>query len=264
MFYVVFPDHRLITAYFFLSTIDFWLNMLVVRKQNRQTITPDFTGLLTMKMKQFRSILALAVVAASVTTSILPAQAFTWEELWGAVKTGVQKGFQDAAQSSAEKSNASNNGETTQETGGINNEAPKTTSQNNDSDSSPVPAFKCVLANGSDAYNTQGANDSIVSVGRSATRTYTRIGIYPNNPHGQTCTIEAHPADEKLGFAFAIPDNSNLDRVRATIFVDGQPRISKVISRGRVGRYTVDITGANSYAYTLESLSGDGTIYSVE
>jgi hypothetical protein len=218
-----------------------------------------------MKMKQFRSILALAVVAASVTTSISPAQAFTWEELWGAVKTGVQKGFQDAAQSSAEKSNASNNSEAPQETGGINNEAPKTTSQQNiDSDSSPVFAFKCVLANGSDAYTTQGANDSIVSVGRNATRTYTRIRIYPNNPHGQTCTIEAHPADEKLGFSFAIPDNSNLDRVRVTIFVDGQSRISKVISRGRVGRYTVDITGANSYAYTLESLSGDGTIYSVQ
>jgi hypothetical protein len=266
MFYVVFSDHRLITAYFFLSTIDFWLNMLVVRKQNRQTITPDFTGLLTMKMKQFRSILAVAVVAASITASISPAQAFTWEELWGAVKTGVQKGFQDAAQSSAEKYNDSNNSDAPQ-AGGSNNETPETTitsQQNNDSESSPAPVFNCTLANGNGFYKTQGADDSIVSVGRSAMKTYERVEIYPNNPHGSTCAIEAHPADEKIGFAFAIPDNSNLDRVRVTIYVDGQPRINKIISRGRVGKYTVDSKGANSYAFTLETLSGNGTIYSVE
>jgi hypothetical protein len=213
-----------------------------------------------MKTKQFRSILALAVVAASITTNLSPAQAFTWDELWGAVKTGVEKGFNNAAQSAAEQSNGSS--QAAPEQNNYSEQSSSAPQQNNDSaQSSPTPIINCVTASGRTAYNTEGRSDSIVSVGRRAMKAHATVYIHPREPHTNTCSIDVHPSDEKFGLAFAIPDNSDLSNVRVTVYVDGQERISKIISRGQVGRYTIDVTGANSYAYTLQPLNDSGDIY---
>jgi hypothetical protein len=183
-----------------------------------------------MKIKQFRSILALAIVAASVTTSISPAQAFTWEELWGAVKTGVQKGFQDAAQSSAENSNTSNNSEAPQ-AGGFSNDTPQTPTpppQNNNSAPSPSTPQRvrpirslqtsCVKASGSDMTGIgRDDSDSIVSVGQRAIKVGAKVVINVDSPFQMTCAITRHPTDEKVKLALAIPDNSGLETVRVII-----------------------------------------------
>jgi hypothetical protein len=54
-----------------------------------------------MKLKQFRSILAVATVATSITACSLPSQAFTWDDLWGAVKKGVEKAYQEPSNNSS-------------------------------------------------------------------------------------------------------------------------------------------------------------------
>ncbi len=224
-----------------------------------------------MEMKQFRSILAVAVVAASVTASISPAQAFTWDELWGAVKTGVQKGFQDAAQSSAEKYNGGGN-ETLQS--GSFNDTPqpqRIPQQNNNSAPSPPPQqtrtpfrslqTSCVKASGSDMTGIgRDDSDSIVSVGQRAVPVHAKVGIYVNHPFQMTCAITRHPTDEKVTLAFAIPDNSKLENVRMSIYVDGQEKFSKIISRGQVRVKTFDIAGASSFAYILQPL-GDSSFF---
>jgi hypothetical protein len=43
-----------------------------------------------MKMKQFRSILVVTIIAASITASLSPAQAFTWDDLWNVVKSRAE------------------------------------------------------------------------------------------------------------------------------------------------------------------------------
>lgn len=200
-----------------------------------------------MKMNQLRSILAVAVVAASVTASVSPAQAFTWDDLWNAVKRGYEN---------APSSNPS------QESSGSNEATQVDPQKNNYAESSPTPIINCVKANGRDSYNLgQDDTNSIVSVGRSAMKAYSSISIYPGSPHGTTCSIDVHPSDEKVAYAFAIPDNSGINNMRFTIYVDGQQKISKIISRGQVGRYMIDTTGANSYAFTLEALNGSGDVY---
>jgi hypothetical protein len=200
-----------------------------------------------MKTKQFRSILAVAVMAASITTSLTPAQAFTWDDFWQSFKQGLESSPSLNSPQQAEGSNQ------------IPQAAPQ---KNNYAESSSNPIINCVKANGRDSYNL-GQDDpgSIVSVGRSAMKAYSSISIYPGSPHGTTCSIDVHPSDEKVAYAFAIPDNSGINNMRFTIYVDGQQKISKIISRGQVGRYMIDTTGANSYAFTLEALNGSGDIY---
>ena len=216
-----------------------------------------------MKIKQFRSILALAVVVASVTSSISPAQAFTWDELWNAVKRGYEN---------APSSNSS------QQPGGSDESPQAAPEQNNYSEpSSPTPPQRrrvirragrpvqvnCVKANGPD-IRAIGRDDSesTVSVGRNAIKVYGKVDIYTGSPYGETCSIQVHPSSEKVALAFAIPDNSSLYNVRVSVYVDGQERISKIMSRGQARKYTIDVTGANSYAYTLEPLDRiNGDIY---
>jgi hypothetical protein len=50
-----------------------------------------------MKIKQFRSIFAVATVVTSIAASSLPSQAFTWDDVWGVVKTQVVKEIQPSS-----------------------------------------------------------------------------------------------------------------------------------------------------------------------
>lgn len=58
-------------------------------------------------MNKFRSILAVAIVATSITASVLPAQAFTLDELWGAVKKGLERAYQAPAEQPVGSNNES-------------------------------------------------------------------------------------------------------------------------------------------------------------
>ena len=230
-----------------------------------------------MKTKQFRSILALAVVAASVATSLSPAQAFTLDDLVNAVKRGYE------STPSSNSSQQPSNNESPQ-AGGFNNDTPQpqtTPPQNNNSgSSSPTPRqnnysapssptpqptevsrsarLRCVRVNGSDATRIgRDDSDSMISVGQRAMRAGAKIEVSDNNPAQRTCAIMRHPTSEKITQAFAIPDNSSITSARVSISVDGQERISRIISRGQAHKYTIDINGANSYAITLRVIGTD-------
>jgi hypothetical protein len=208
-----------------------------------------------MKMNQFRAILAVAVVAASITTNLSPAQAFTWDDVWNTVKQAVSSDSPQQQPSSV-------------------NEAPQPdpAPQNNFAESSFPSAqsstiasalqLSCVKANGDDATGIgRDDSDAMISVGRNAIKVHGKVYISPENPHGGTCEIQGHPSSEKVALGYAIPDNSALENVRVSIYVDGQERISKIISRGQFRRYVFDITGASSYAYVLQPLDSIGEIY---
>lgn len=209
-----------------------------------------------MKTKQFRSILAVAVVAASIATSIAPAQAFTWDDFWQSFKQGL------------ENSPSLN---LPQKTEGSNESPQAAPLQNNYTEpSSPTTSpqrrpqlvterlleANCVKANnGSDITGIgQDDSESMVSVGRRAIKVWGKVDIYPDTPHEQTCSILVHPSSEKVPLVLAIPDNSNLTNVRVSVYVDGQERINKIMSRGQSRVYIINVTGANSYAYTLKPL----------
>ncbi len=129
-----------------------------------------------MKMKQFRSILAVATVATSITASSLPSQAFTWDDLWQSVK----RGYENAPSSNSSQPQSNSNSET-QQTGGFNNDTPQpeTAPQQNSysAPSSPTPPLRrvifrrlqvsCVKASGYDPSGIGRDNaESIVSVGQ--------------------------------------------------------------------------------------------------
>jgi hypothetical protein len=227
-----------------------------------------------MKIKQFRSILAIAVVAASVTASVSPAQAFTWDDLWNAVKRGYEN-----APSSNSPQQSNGGGNETPQSGGFNNETPQPQtapanpvpqqSNFNPSQSSTVPQptspqqpivqrlrARCVKVNGLD-FEAIGrdSSESMISVGRRAVRVSSKFYISDNNPHERTCTILSRPASEKVGLVFAIPDNSSIENVRVSIFVGGREKISRIMSRGQLQNFTFDISGANSYATVIQPLN---------
>ena len=208
-----------------------------------------------MKMKQFRPILALAVVTASVATSFSPAQAFTWEDVWNTVRYGTEG---VPSKSSPQPSDNSSNGEF-DSSGEI---QPADPQKNKYTESSQTPSYKCV--NGI-FFTIIGQDDaeSMVSVGRKPIKVWGKFNLdsFRSQPYEETCSIEVHPTDEKLRVNLAIPDNSELYSARVTFYVDGQERISKIITRGQVGRYTIDLTGANSYAQKIQRINGDGSIY---
>lgn len=183
-----------------------------------------------MKTRKIRSILALAAVVTSITASLSPAQAFTWDDVWNTIKKSAES-------------------------------SPQQENDFDQSPSAPTLALKCIKANGADA-RAMDDSESVVSVGRRAIKVHSAVYIYPQAPHELTCSIQTHPLDEKVALAFAIPDNSTLYNVRVNIYVNGQQRISEIMRRGQARKHVIDVTGASSYAYTLEPLDrSSGDIY---
>jgi hypothetical protein len=208
-----------------------------------------------MKMKQFRAILAVATVAISTIASLLPAQAIPLDGVLASAGKSFVTGFGLPAQRVV-----------------VSQAAP----QQNDYSELSSPTIRkviqriatgraleqnCVKANGADIRAIDDS-ESMVSVGRAAVKVYGKVVIYTGEPYGETCSIQVHPSSEKVALAFAIPDNSTLYNVRVSIYVDGQERINRIMSRGQARKYIIDVTGANSYAYTLEPLDRiNGDIY---
>jgi hypothetical protein len=223
-----------------------------------------------MKIRQFRSILALAAVTASFTISLAPSQAFTLDDLLNVVKQGIQStpssGFSQQ-QSSSE----------TQQAGGFNNDAPQPqipqpqTTQPQEtsppqnrypspSSSSPrsiALQSRCTTVSGPDWFSGVGRDDpdAMISVGQRALRATSllKTEIYSYSPHiQQTCAITRHPTSETIGLIVVIPDDSTINSVRISLFVDGEEKISRTVARGQAKVYPINIAGANSYAYTMK------------
>jgi hypothetical protein len=227
-----------------------------------------------MKMNQFRSILAMATVATSIAASSLPSHAFTWDDLLNVVKQGIQStpssGF------SQQQSNSE-----TQQAGGFNNDAPQPqtpqpqitqpqaapppqNSYSAPSSSTPRPIAlqsRCTTVSGPEFFSVVGRDDpdAMISVGQKALRaSFLLKSDFSNNPRiQQTCAIMRHPTSEIIGLIVAIPDDSTIASVRISLFVDGQEKKSAIVSRGQSRVHPISIAGANSYAYTIQTISQD-------
>lgn len=208
-----------------------------------------------MKMNQFRSILAVATVAISTIASLLPAQAIPLDGVLDSAGTSFARGFglpdqgvlvSQAAPPQYDYSELS---------------SPMIRKVVHRIAIGHALEQNCVKANGADIRSIDDS-ESMVSVGRAAVKVYGKVVIYTGEPYGETCLIQVHPSSEKVALAFAIPDNSTLYNVRVSVYVDGQERINRIMSRGQARKYIIDVTGASSYAYTLEPLDRiNGDIY---
>jgi hypothetical protein len=234
-----------------------------------------------MKMEQFRSILTAAIVAASITTIILPAQAIPLDGVLDSAGKAFVRGMFGLPAEQQE----------TPQSGGFNNDKPQpqTTPTNpvpqqnsfNPNQSSPAPqqpstnpqqqniqtlASNCIYANGNYLeIISRDSLDSNISVGRRPLRAVRKANLssYGGTSFEGTCRILRHPSSEKIRAGFAIPDNSRLVSARVNIYVDGREKASGILTVGQARAFTVDIAGANSYAVVVKPLDGDGYIYLV-
>jgi hypothetical protein len=235
-----------------------------------------------MKIKQFRAILAVATVVTSIAASSLPAQAFTWDDLWNAVKKSGESSNQS---NQSPESNGSNN--QAQQSGGFNNDTQQQPTaptnpvppQNNPYQSTPSQtnspaqqpniqrlAINCISANGTDFESIdRDSPESNISVGRRPLRVSRKFNLYAwgNGSLERTCRILRHPSSEKVRVAYAIPDNSSLIRARVSIYVNGQEKTSGILVVGQARAFTADIAGASSYAVVVKPLDGSGYIYPI-
>jgi hypothetical protein len=237
-----------------------------------------------MKMNQFRSILAVATVAISITASSLPSQAFTLEELWGF----LNRGSESTQQSPSSPPNGASN--EAPQPGGFNNDTPSqptpvsspASQQNNSNTYTSAPpqtnspaqqpstqrlAAKCMSANGQyPEIISRDSPDSNISVGRRPFKVFQKVNL---SSYGSgisfegTCRILKHPSSGKVRLGFGIPDNSSLVSARVSIYVDGQEKASSVVAVGQARALTADIAGASSYAIVVRSLNGEGYLYSI-
>jgi DNA mismatch repair ATPase MutL len=239
-------------------------------------------------MKKLRSILAIAVIATSVSVSISPAQALTWEEIWGAFKQGIQNQAQQQQQSSSNNSEAPQQQQSQQQQSSPNSsEAPQQQSQqqqpqpqeqsapqrnyaeqsSSEQRRSPMPRrmlrASCVKVSGYDPqWIDRDSQDSTISVGMRAIRSTSKLLIgWGGEYYQQTCGIQVRPSSGKVRVAYAIPDNSTLESVRVSIYVDGQEKVSRLLHRGQAQLFVADITGARSYAVSLKVTNGNGDIH---
>jgi hypothetical protein len=217
-----------------------------------------------MKLKQFRSILVVTIIAASITASLSPAQAFTWDDLWNVVKSRAEGSRQP---------------DPSPQPIGSDNQAPSDSDlsnsgsqQTNDTDKSS-PAIqestgklesKCIMSHGHPfRWIGEGEKNSMISVGQRPVNVYGSIDLNSTfQPiYGSTCQIESHPSDGKVSYSLAIPDVTNLYKVRLISYVDGQQRATIMIRAGQKRTLSIDIRGASSYAFQVQLVEGSGEIY---
>jgi hypothetical protein len=240
-----------------------------------------------MKMNQFRSILAVATVATSITANSLPSQAFTLDELWQFLNRGSDNPpsspssppqFNGASNEAPQPGGFNNDTPSPSPTTPISNPAPK---QNNSNPYTSVPAqtispeqqpttqrlaASCVNANGHyPEIIDRDSSDSSVSVGRRPFRVFQKFNLssYSGSSFEKTCRIVRHPSSGKVRVGLGIPDNSTLVSARVSIYVDGREKAGGVVTVGQARAFTFDIAGASSFAIIVKRLNGDGYIYSI-
>jgi hypothetical protein len=216
-------------------------------------------------MKKFRSTLAIATVATSITASCLPSQAVTWDEIWGAIKEGYEK----VTQPPPPQPKGSNN-EAQQQPASADSPTPQQNNYFEQSSTAPQPAsqgiaVKCISANGRELERIdRDSPESNISVGRRVVLVDVKANLFFGSSYEKTCKILRHPASEKVRVGYAIPDNSTLTSARVIIYVSGQEKISKVVSVGQTSASTFDISGADSYAVVVQPIDGSGYIYPLQ
>jgi hypothetical protein len=224
-----------------------------------------------MKMNQFRSILALAVMAAPIIVSLSPAQAIPLDGVLDSASKSFVRGMFGIAEERQEppQSGGFNNDTPQPQPTPANPVPPQNSFNPNPNQPSSVPQpispqqpsvqrlrFRCVKVNGLDMEAIgRDSPESMISVGRRAVRVGSKFYISDNNTHERTCTVLSRPASEKVRLAFAIPDNSSVENVRVSIFVGGQEKISRIMSRGQLQSFTFDISGTNSFATIIKPLN---------
>ena len=98
-----------------------------------------------------------------------------------------------------------------------------------------------------------------ISVGRQPRKPRQRVMIGQNDPYSITCEIIENSGRLKL--TYAIPDNSNLSRVKVALYLDGKLDQSINVSRGEVKLIDRDISNKKNYNLTYEMMSQATSYY---
>lgn len=182
-----------------------------------------------MARNKIRLISIISTIAASILASTSISRSHTWDDLWQSIRQSYQN---------SPESNISSNRE-------------------------PTTTVKCTEIGGKVETIDRNAPESTIFVGRQAVRALSKV--YINGSSQQNCQIGSRQPDRKVLFVYAIADDSPIDRVRVSIYVNEQKKIEKTIARGRVIRFILDTKEIDRYTVKFETLDRrDGYIYIVE
>ncbi len=122
---------------------------------------------------------------------------------------------------------------------------------------SPLRELKseCTLV----SRNSAAQYSNNISVGKQPRKPRQRVVISQGNPYSITCEIIENSGRLKL--AYAIPDNSDLSRVKVALYLDGKLDQSINVSRGEVKFIDRDITNKKNYNLTYEMMSQSTSYY---
>jgi hypothetical protein len=127
---------------------------------------------------------------------------------------------------------------------------PPPTTPNNPPPSLEQSVSSCTLVSG---YGLENYSQDI-SVSRQSQKTEGRIMLYEKSPHSETCRITQNTGI--LTKAYAIPDNSRLQQVRISFYLNGSLFKSLYISHGSVLTVTLPLKNTSSYAIECQLISG--------
>jgi hypothetical protein len=231
-----------------------------------------------MKIKRFRSILAITTVIASVTINSLPSQAFTWDDFFNAVNAiDTMRKKPSSSNPSSQPSNGGLNNEpqpgfgdsqpnssTPQQPGGLGNDLPPVPQQPNiptrRPNSQQIACINAIGTNNAERID-RNSTESSVLIGGINRRVALRISLMPGYSHEIICKVLRHPASERVYFGLAIADNSNLTRALVGVSLAGQngvKRQGKALLAGQARLMTINTSGVESFSIILRPLDGGG------
>lgn len=181
-----------------------------------------------MARNKIRLIIIISTITASISASTSISRSHTWDDLWQSIRQSYQN---------SPELNISSNREPT--------------------------TVKCTEIGGKFENIDRNAPDSTIFVGRQAVRALNKV--YINGSSQQICQIVSRQPDRKVLFVYAIADDSPIDRVRVSIYVNDRKKIEKTIDRGRVISFVLDTKEINLYTTKFETIDlREGYIYMVE
>ncbi len=108
----------------------------------------------------------------------------------------------------------------------------------------------------------------LISVSNKVEEPQYRFLLWTGSTRSLVCKIEKNSGE--LSMAYALPDNSELNRIAAKVYIDGTLQKIFSLSRGEVLREKVDLRGASSYKLEFSIISPrdrnyhSGSVYILE
>ena len=102
-----------------------------------------------------------------------------------------------------------------------------------------------------------------ISVGNRPRATAFKIdlGGYQSKTYKITCDISE--LNDIIPYKLAISDESGLNQVKVSLFLNGKRAGSGILNRGRILKLNIDPKIANDYTLIYEAINGEGSVYHV-